>query len=91
MPDWTRSEFDWDDANVDHLSERHGVEPEQVEEVFHNDPHVRRVGSGNYYAYEQDDAGRYFFVVFVIREGAVRAISARSMNSHERRLYARHR
>ncbi len=90
MPDWSRSEFSWDDANVDQLNERHGVEPEQVEEVFRNDPHVRREGS-SYYAHNQDDAGRYLFVVFVFRGSDVRAISARPMNARERKHYARHR
>lgn len=90
MPDWSRSEFNWDDANVDHLSERHGVEPEQVEEVFGNGPHVRREGSV-YLAYGQDGAGHYLTVVFVMRGRDVRAISARSMSAHERKIYARHR
>jgi len=30
-------EFDWDAANVGHIA-RHGVKPEEVEEVLRNDP-----------------------------------------------------
>ena len=90
MPDWSNPEFQWDDTNAEHLIERHDFYPEEAEQVFSNGPHVRRVG-GMYYAYGQDDAGRYLFVVFLVRGRPIRVISARRMTAAEQRLYERHR
>jgi uncharacterized protein len=90
MPVWSDPEFDWDDDNVEHLMERHGIHPEEAEQVFYNGPHVRR-GRRVYLAYGQDDAGRYLAVIFVTRGSRVRVISARPMIRWERRLHDRHR
>ena len=90
MRDWSLPDFEWDDGNVDHLIERHDVYPAEAEQVFYNRAHVRRAGD-YYYAYGQDDSGRYLFLVCVLRGGAVRVISARDMTASERRLYERHR
>ncbi len=88
VPDWSRPDFQWDDANEEHLVERHGVYPEEVEQVFYNGAHVRREGEF-YYALGQNDAGRYLAVVAVLRGSAIRVISARPMNPRERRSYER--
>jgi uncharacterized DUF497 family protein len=90
MPDWSLVDFDWDDGNVDHLLDRHGIPPEQAEQVFSNRPVVRR-GRKVYTASGRDDDGNYLFLVFEFREGAVRVISARPMTTQERRSYVRHR
>ncbi len=90
MPDWSQPAFQWDDGNEMHLIERHDVYPEEAEQVFYNGAHVRRAGSG-YYAYGQDDTGRYLFLAFELRRGAIRVFSARDMTVDERRLYRRHR
>lgn len=84
MPDWSRPEFEWDDGNESHLIERHDIYPEEAEQVFFNGAHVRRVGD-TYIAYGRDNAGRYLFLVFVLRGTAVRVYSAR------RRFYERYR
>ena len=90
MPIWSDPAFDWDDHNVEHLIDRHGVQPEEAEQVFSNGADVRRV-RGVYHAYGQDDAGRNSFDVFVVRESLVRVISARTMTRRERHLYDRDR
>ena len=90
MPDWSRAEFEWDDGNVDHLIDRHRVEPEQAEQVFRSRLHVRRAGDV-YHAFGRDDSGQYLFVVFVLRDSVVRVISARSMTARERGFYERQR
>ncbi|MDP9366379.1 MAG: BrnT family toxin [Chloroflexota bacterium] len=90
MPDWSSPEFEWDDQNATHIIERYDFYPEEAEQVFYNGPHVRR-GNDVYYAYGRDDAGRYRFVVIVIRGPRVRVVSARTMTLSERRLYERHR
>jgi uncharacterized DUF497 family protein len=88
MPDWSRPDFEWDEGNEEHILERRGICPEEGEQVFHNGAHVRKEGDF-YYALGRDDFGRYPAVIAVLRGSAVRAISARPMNSKERRSYER--
>ncbi len=90
MPDWSFPEFDWDDANVEHLAERHGVFPEEAEQVFYNRAYVVR-GRDRYRAFGHTDDGRYLLVVCMLRAPYVRVISARAMTARERRFYDRNR
>ena len=90
MPDWSLPDFEWDDDNIGHLLERHGVYPEEAEQIFYNNGHIRR-GKDVYYAMGTTEHGRYLFVVFVYRRGRVRVVSARTMTREERRIYERHR
>lgn len=89
MPAWSRPEFDRDELNEHHITERHGVYPAGAEQAFYKSPHVRR-DLEVYYAYGRNDDGHDLFVVFVLRESAIRVISARSMSRQERQLYDRH-
>lgn len=41
--------FDWDDDNIAHIA-RHDVEPEEVKEVFYNEPLARHSRDGCYIA-----------------------------------------
>lgn len=90
MPDWPLVEFEWDDSNVDHLFDRHGIEPEQAVQVFANRPAVRR-GRKVSTATGHDDRGHELFVVFETRNGVVRVISVRPITAQERPSYVRHR
>ena len=55
--------FDWDDANTHKIWERHGVTPEEAEDVFFNEPLIVRSDvrhskrEKRYYALGQTDAG----------------------------------
>lgn len=89
MPNWSRSEFDWDEANEDHIL-RHAVYPEEVEQAFANNALIRRRGSV-YQVYGQDDEGRYLFIVCVRRDDRVRVVTAPPMARKEQRFYERHR
>jgi len=83
------SAFEWDDGNVDHTA-RHGFTPEEVEEVFVGDHKVRRTGQQRYIALGETLDGRLALVVFRrLPGGVVRVITARDMDSSERRLYRR--
>ncbi len=76
-------EFEWDDANVDHIAE-HGVEPEEAEEVFADHPIIRRSRDGRFIAWGQTWAGRYLMVVFDCKPGhVVRVVTARPMTQRE--------
>lgn len=91
----TPSDFDWDDANLDHIAE-HDVEPWEVEEVFgdsdrqpapaYSTPSERRraiVGMGY--------GGRILYVVYTVRRGLIRVVTAREAEERFRRLYRRRR
>ncbi len=90
MPDWSWPEFEWDEYNSEHIRERHNVEPEDAEQVFYNGAFVRRDGDV-YRVYGQNDAGRYLFIICVVRGKLVRVISAHDMSARERRTYGRGR
>ncbi|MGB9867951.1 MAG: BrnT family toxin [Bacillota bacterium] len=89
---YTINGFEWDAENAGHIRERHGLFPDDVEEVFYNDPLVRRVREGRFAAYGQTDEGRYLTVIFYLKSGGiVRVVTARDMNKAERRYYRQRR
>ena len=83
-------DLDWDESNVDHIA-RHGVEPEEVEEVLLHTPLIRRSRDGRYVAFGRSDSGRYLTVVFERRSGSLRVVTARAMAAAERADFRRHR
>lgn len=80
--------FGWNKNTIDHLA-RHGVTPEEVEEVaFNNSPYIRKGREGKRYLYGQTIGGRYLFIVYVLTgNGRAQAITARDMDTRERKLY----
>lgn len=82
--------FVWRDWVVEKITEKHGVDPEEVEEAFFNPPYkVRRARSSKYQMFGRSEDGRYLFVVFVWRGRQIRIITARDMTDAERRYYRR--
>jgi len=86
----------WLPRFVDKIQSKHGVLPEEVEEVFCSRPRYRRVQRGKvggedlYHAHGQTGTGRYLVVVFIYKAGRVAlVISARDMDSKERKSHAR--
>ena len=82
--------MNWDEGNEEHIIERHGIYPDEVEQVFHNGAYVMRVGD-RYRAFGADDAGQYLHIVCELCDQRVRVISARVMTVRERRFYERNR
>ena len=83
------SGFDWDDDNVLHI-ERHQFTADEVEEVFAGDYKVRRTRQELYIALGETLDGRLAFVVFRrLSGGLIRVVTARDMDSSERRLFRR--
>lgn len=81
----------WTEDSVDHIA-RHGVEPEEVEEVCFRHPLIirgRKTGTlKSYLAFGQTEAGRYLAVVFrPLDGGEVFVITTRDMDGAERRRY----
>lgn len=61
-------EFVWPKERIDHIA-RHGVTPEEVEDVCFGDPLIQRAkGEGEnlvYYMLGQTTSGRYLFCVVI--------------------------
>jgi len=87
------TEFDWDGGNAEKNWLRHRVSQAESEQVFLNLPLVvaeDELHSGTelrHYALGRTDAGRLLFVVYTLRGGKVRIISARDMIRRERKEY----
>lgn len=81
-------EFEWDDHNIDHIA-RHRVSPDEVEDVaFDDDPWVRKGRKGTRYMLGHTIAGRYLFVVYILKnKGVARVITAMDMDEKTRKLY----
>ena len=89
-------DFIWLPDIVEKIAAKHGLTQDEAEEVFFNRPHFRFVESGFrsgedvYAALGQTDAGRYVIVFFILKPGHLALIvSARDMDSKERRRYER--
>ena len=81
-------ELHWLDHIVDKIERKHRVSPDEVEEMFRSELHVRAGAAGTYRAYGRTLVGRYLFAVFVMEESATaRIITAREMTNSERKLY----
>jgi uncharacterized DUF497 family protein len=86
------SAFDWDDGNELHLALRHGIEPEEGEEVFAEAPLVRKTRRGPYAAFGRAISGRLLVIVFEMRSGGgARVITGWDMSAAERRYYLENR
>jgi hypothetical protein len=85
--------FEWDKGNLLKNWEEHGVTGSECEQIFFNHPRViasdfKHSGKEDrYFVLGQTDAGRFLFVVFMMRKNLVRIISARDMSRKERKVY----
>ena len=86
----------WRPEIEDKLWEKHHLTVFEAEEVLFGKPYVRFVEQGHqqgedlYAAYGQTEAGRYVIVFYVLKQGRrALVISARDMDSKERKTYGR--
>ena len=85
--------FDWDQGNINKNWDKHRVHHLECEEIFFNEPIVTKVEKRGVSQEERVSAlgvtneGRFLFVVFTIRRGRIRVVSARGMNKKERKIY----
>jgi uncharacterized protein len=87
--------FEWDDANIDHVAE-HDVEPHEAEEALsdpdrvraevYNKPNERRRAFTGV-----TEEGRLLTVVYTLRRGMIRVVTAREADERETRRYDRRR
>jgi uncharacterized protein len=81
----------WPEERVEHIA-RHGVKPEEVEEVCFGKSLVLRAKSEGenpvYYVLGQTEAGRYLFCVLIrFPDGNGYPVTAREMTNKEKRRY----
>jgi len=85
--------FDWDEGNINKNWDKHRVHHLECEEIFFNEPIVTKAEKRRVSQEERISAlgvtneGRFLFVVFTIRRGRIRVISARNANKKERKIY----
>ena len=81
-------EFNWDDNNIEHIA-RHGVFPDEVENVaFDDDPWIRKGRKGTRYMLGYTVAGRYLSVVYVLKgKGIARVITSMDIDNKTKKLY----
>ncbi len=84
------TDFEWDDDNIEHIA-KHGVSPDEVEGVaFDDEPWVKKGRDGTRYLLGYTVAGRYLFVVCVLKgKGSATVITALDMDDKTRKLYKR--
>lgn len=86
-------EFDWDKGNKDKNWEKHLVKNEESEEAFFDEKKKilkDALHSGKekrYILLGKTKNGKILFIVFTIRNGKIRIISARNLNKKEVHLY----
>jgi len=86
------SEFEWDEGNILHLELRHGISPEEAEQVFAIDPIFRKTKKGHYSAFGPTLNDRLLVIIFEIKsKGIIRPITGWDMNRSEKRFYKKNR
>ncbi len=86
--------FQWDKGNLDKSQIKHKVSRLESEQLFFNRPILvatddeHSQGESRYFVLGRTDLDRELFVVFTVREGLIRVISARDMSRRERKVYA---
>jgi len=85
--------FEWDEGNEVHIA-AHGITPAEVEEAMTNDDWLLMLGvtthpSGEdrHICYGKTDAGKPLRVVFIMRDGKVRPVTAHKLKRTMRSDY----
>jgi len=83
-------EFQWDNANRGHIA-RHRVTPQEFQQAMTNDPievaEYTVAGEPRVHVVGMTDAGRLLEMVYTIRRGRIRAVTAFPMKLSKRRFY----
>lgn len=79
--------IEWDEDSVDHIA-RHGVEPEEVEELLASRHLWNRAKKGTYLALGRSASGRYLMAVLARRPSkSYYVVTARDMSDTERKRF----
>lgn len=87
------SGFQWDKGNIDKSYQKHGVTPNEAEEVFLDENILLSKDIKHSQKEQRFEAigrivkGNILFLAFTIRDNKIRIISVRTANKKERRRY----
>lgn len=85
--------FEWDKWNVDKSYKKHGITPNETEEVFlDEDVKIQKdlkhqEQEERYIAIGKTTENKILFVVFTIRKDKIRVVSGRIANKKEKEVY----
>ncbi len=85
--------FQWDKGNLDKSYQKHGVTPEEAEEVFLDENLItledvkHSLREKRFTAIGKTTAGELFFTVYTHRNSNIRVISIRKANKKEKIVY----
>lgn len=85
--------FQWDKGNVDKSYQKHGITPNEAEEVFLDENMLLMEDTKHSKQEERFEAigkivkGTILFLAFTVRSNKIRIISVRVANKKERRQY----
>lgn len=90
-------EFEWDRINANHIIQKHGIQPEETEEIFFNKPYIRvsrteDKGAKRYFALGETVVGRLLTIIFeILNKEKIRIITAYDMPKKHQAAYKSHR
>lgn len=90
-PEWEG--FEWDRGNKDKNFIKHQVLNSECEQVFFNEPLIilddeeHSDKEKRFFTLGKTDRERKLMIVFTLRKGLIRVISARDMSRKEKKLY----
>lgn len=91
-------DFLWIDTYVEKIILKHGIYPEEVEQVFRNRPFIQRAERGHipgedvYFCFGETDVDRFLFAVFILKPPRTAlVITAREMTNKEKKRYRDHK
>ena len=85
--------FDWDEGNIDKNWQRHEVTSKECEGIFFSEPLItfedikHSKSEKRFGVIGQTEKGRILQVIYIVRGGKIRIISARDANRRERKYY----
>ena len=86
--------FEWDVSNLAHLKQ-HRVGPREIEEVFRNEPldleYDIEAGEERFKSLGSTSRGRILIVVWTVRGGRVRPVTAYAASKRYRLLFSKSR
>jgi uncharacterized DUF497 family protein len=87
-----KGSLSWDADRIDHIAS-HGVDIDEVLEVFYSDALAIRAVGGKMKLYGQTDSGRYLLVIVGRRRYSRHwwLVTARDMTDQEKRFYRQRR
>jgi uncharacterized DUF497 family protein len=83
-------DFDWNDANVEHIA-RHGIVPQEAEDAVRIEPLEADVqqheGESRVLCFGRTKSGRLLSVLYTVRQGRIRVLTAYQITKRQQQSY----